>query len=254
MIVRERNDQFVMIEQHHHASISGKLFTYLKEDFLPESKWKEDIEFAIFHHDCGWIPFDEAPFWDDKSNTPYSFTSLPKAPKTVLYENGINKVEEHSMYAALLCSNHYSTFMNRHSIKPAENFIEREKLRQERLRKKIHGFQEDAFNLHYKLVKFFDDFSLYICLNEPGVQKEKEHPFFKKGIPLPDSFGDDLLKIRWNSESEINIDHTLFYSPEINIQLKQKVLSKANIIKNGLIKTYEAAESETVNIRILSSV
>src|SRR5690625_5126026 len=102
LIVRERNNEFVLIDEHHHAFISGKLFMYLKNKYVPEVEWKEAIEYAIFNHDLGWISFDQAPFWNDKKNSPYSFTNLPTAPKTVLYESGINKVEEKSLYAALL--------------------------------------------------------------------------------------------------------------------------------------------------------
>lgn len=65
MIVREREKHFVMIEQHHHAQLAGKLFLQLHDEFLPSKQWREDIFYAIFEHDCGWIHFDEVPFWND---------------------------------------------------------------------------------------------------------------------------------------------------------------------------------------------
>lgn len=250
MIVRERNDQFVMIEQHHHASISGMLFTYLKEDFVTDLNWKDDIEFAIFQHDCGWVPFDKAPFWDDKGNAPYSFTNFPKKPKTVLYEHGINKVEDHSLYAALLCSKHYTSFLKKDSTPLAIDFIENEKNRQERLKKKIIGFNEKQFSLHYELIKFFDDLSLYICLNEPGVQKDSEHPFFKSRISLPQYFGGGNLHLNWASHNKLELETELF-QPDLTVQLKQKVISKEDILKDGLQKTYRNTQIEKVSFKIV---
>nr|WP_253735858.1 DUF3891 family protein [Paenibacillus sp. FJAT-26967] len=30
---------------------------------------------------------------------------------------------------------------------------------------------------HFKLLKLCDELSLYVCLNEPGVSKDEEHPW-----------------------------------------------------------------------------
>src|SRR5690625_4939597 len=100
MIIRENDHSFIMIEQHHHAEISGYLFQQLSERFLL-SKY-HSLHYAIVNHDCGWIPFDDMPIWNDVKNQPYSFIDFPISFKTVLYRHGINQVQENDPYAALL--------------------------------------------------------------------------------------------------------------------------------------------------------
>ena len=249
MIVRERSNSFVLIDQHHHASISGNLFKQLKEALQPELAWRQAIEIAILHHDCGWIPFDQAPFWNDEKSAPYSFTDFPTSPKTVLYKTGIDKVEANSTYAALLCSNHYELFLKDNKEPLAKQFIKAEKSRQENIKQLFPGFDENVFASHYKILQFFDNLSLYICLNEPGTKKEKEHPFFQNGIPLPDQFGGGILQLHWSDERHIQLSSSLF-AAEVDLLVHQKTVSKNCISKNGLQKAFDAAKTEKIPVAI----
>src|SRR5690625_3101795 len=249
LIIRENGKGFVMIEQHHHASISGNLFNSLRNEFKPISPWKKDIEYAIYNHDYGWIPFDQTPFCDDTKNAPYSFITFPTAPKTVLYENGINVVEEKSSYAALLCSKHYSLFLQNDSTVLAKQFVENEKNRQERIKRNLQPFTETQFNQHYELLQFFDNLSLYICLNEPNVKIENEHPFFKNGIALPSYLGEGALHLKWKSNEEIEISQKIFES-NIEVFLQQKSILKEDILKQGLQKAYREGVVEEVKLTI----
>jgi len=173
MIIREQNNGFIMIKQHDHAQISSKLYQQLPEKFLPKKEYQFEVNYAIEQHDCGWIPFDETPFWNDKANEPYSFTNFPTEPKTVLYEYGINRVEEKYPYAALLCSEHYTRFLRKSMDKTAKNFVQKEQARQERILKQLN-IAKDLWMAHYEILQFFDNLSLYICLNEPGTPHEEE--------------------------------------------------------------------------------
>lgn len=66
MIVRERKNEFVLIEQDHHAQISGIIMSYWKDSLFSAPEFRRSVEYAIFQHDCGWKPFDTDPFWNDK--------------------------------------------------------------------------------------------------------------------------------------------------------------------------------------------
>src|SRR5699024_5416414 len=194
--------------QHDHAQISSKLYQQLPEKFLPKKEYQFEVNYAIEQHDCGWIPFDETPFWNDKANEPHSFTNFPTEPKTVLYEYGINRVEEKYPYAALLCSEHYTRFLRKSMDKTAKNFVQKEQARQERILKQLN-VAKDLWMAHYEILQFFDNLSLYICLNEPGTPHEEEHHFFRKGISLPSSFNENkLLDPKWVGRDDIylNID------------------------------------------------
>lgn len=244
MIIREQNDAFIMIKQHDHAQISKRLYQQLHNHLLPEED-SSSLEYAIAQHDCGWIPFDEAPFWNDQQQSPFSFTNYPTEPKTVLYEYGINMVEENDLYAALLCSEHYTRFLNNSSNASATGFVERERARQERIKDQLNT-KEDVFLKHYEILQFFDNLSLYICLNEPGAAKEDEHYFFKKGIKLPQIFAENQnLMPKWKTDKTIELNKDLFTSPA-TIPLKQKIVSKQNIKDKGLQKAYSNTNTEEI--------
>lgn len=252
VIIRKCKEAFVFIEQHDHARVSGDLFTYLADHLMVDSKWRKEVEFAIYQHDCGWIPFDQNPFWDDAKNEPFSFSSFPRSTKTVLYEYGINKVEKESKYAALLCSKHYSSFLDKHPNELVKQFVTNEKTRQSRLKEEIPLFDEDLFAKHSKLLTFFDDLSLYLCLNEPGVKKEKEHHFFTDGIQTPSYFGMDSLAVEWLSNNQLTVSDNIF-KHNFTIELKQKVIPKSSILQMGLNEAYITAKEEKINITIKKS-
>src|SRR5699024_242941 len=112
MIIRERADAFVMIEQHHHATLSGNLFDQMKPKLaLTNDIFHNAVRYAIYQHDVGWIPFDMTPFWNDKEVAPYSFMTYPNSIKTILYKDGIDQVANIDPYAGLLCSEHYIRFL-----------------------------------------------------------------------------------------------------------------------------------------------
>ncbi|WP_156430913.1 DUF3891 family protein [Paenibacillus sp. FJAT-26967] len=49
--------------------------------------------------------------------------------------------------------------------------------RQQRLKAKLNQPGESMIEQHFKLLKLCDELSLYVCLNEPGVSKDEEHPW-----------------------------------------------------------------------------
>lgn len=252
LIIRKQDDAFVMIKQHDHGEISKKLYEQLYDRFLPKT-YRSSIMYAIQQHDCGWIPFDKTPFWNDQSHTPYDFTDFPTSPKVVLYEHGINRIEEKDYYAALLCSEHFTRFMKNDPDRVALQFVDRELIRQKRLKAEL-AVNEATFQKHYELLQFFDTLSLYICLNEPGVSKNKEHVFFKEGIKLPQLFARNRTLIpKWASEQDVELNYRLF-SKDISLTLKQKVVSNEEIKKFGLQAAYSSAAVQKIPLRILNGI
>ncbi|RST77519.1 DUF3891 family protein [Siminovitchia acidinfaciens] len=168
MIVRERDKEFVMVEQHHHAQISGELMRCLKKDLMKGREALESVTFAVYQHDCGWIPADKHPFWNDKDFAPHSFINFPTPLKALIYKAGIDEVAKEDNYSALLCSEHYTRFMIHDKSEEAKAFVKSEKGRQEYLKKSLPDFDSDLFQFHFGLLQFFDNLSLFLCLNEPG--------------------------------------------------------------------------------------
>ncbi|WP_144463629.1 DUF3891 family protein [Siminovitchia fortis] len=244
MIVRERPDEFVMIEQHHHAEISGKLMCCLKEELL-KGQARESVTFAVYQHDCGWKLADKQPIWNDSELAPYSFTNFPTPLKTLIYQHGIDEVAKEDAYAALLCSEHYTRFLLHDESEEAKAFVKKEKARQEQLIETLPRFDPALFGFHYGLLQLFDNLSLFICLNEPG---KNENPFFRNGIPLAPALGlNGKLNVRWINENTVQVEDFPL-EKACTVTLKQKTVRKEDIIKKGLIKSCLEAPLEKFSI------
>lgn len=253
MIIRERTNEFVMIKQHDHAQISKQLYEYLSEAFLPDLTYRSSVGEAIRQHDVGWIPFDETPFWNDQTNNPYSFTDFPTEPKTVLYEHGINEVETYDQYAALLCSEHYLRFLEKSTNQAARVFVQKEQTRQKRLMNQLN-IEEYHWKIYYDYLQFFDQLSLFICLNEPGMPQEEIHHFFHNGLALPVLFKkSESLFPEWIGQRNIQLDAAIFKT-EVAITIPQKLVQKLDISQHGLLQAYQQAEVENITINIVDKV
>lgn len=109
MIVREKEDNFILISQHDHAQISGDITKNLNKNLFG-SYYFNDVIVAAYQHDRGWIDLDQTPKWN--GNAPFSFLDYPLIPKLKAYHQGLNEVEMMDKYASLICSLHYCTFFN----------------------------------------------------------------------------------------------------------------------------------------------
>lgn len=251
MIIRERIDSFVMIDQHHHASISGELFEQIASYFsLRTLPHYEAIRYAIYYHDVGWNPFDASPLWNDAKQEPLSFISYPNTIKSVLYQYGVDYVQANNLYAALLCSEHYVRFLANDDEAHSKHFVQHEQKRQATIKKSLKNYNEQDLLAHYELLQFFDNLSLYVCLHEPGASKENTHFFFKKGIALPTLFGGGTLQLAW----EVNqiLLHTPLLVEPVSITLSQKVVSKEHIHSVGLQEAWNNTETELIPITMMN--
>jgi hypothetical protein len=230
MIVRETNKDFVMTPQHEHAGFSSKIGRYLIKSLFVDHSYSRDVLIAIEQHDRGWIKLDDTPIWNDRNNTPFSFGDYPLLPKLVLYRKGLDEVEEMNEYAALLCSLHYTSFkhIQRSKITDCIDFIHYENERQKRLISKLDFPNENMILSHFKLLQLCDEISLYVCINNPGVAKENEHPWYREGFET--LIGKEKLNASWISNNTILINPFIF-EHEFTAVLNSKHVSK-ELIKN----------------------
>ncbi|SFB07129.1 Protein of unknown function [Lentibacillus halodurans] len=250
MIVRERQNAYIMIEQDHHAHISAKMAAGLKDSFFSGKMFKPSVLYAIEKHDYAWKMIDKQPFWNDRKQEPYMFTDFPNPAKTVFYQHGVDEVEKYDPYAALLCSEHYTRFLQHDPEEESRLFVQRERKRQVRIMQLLDDYDDNIFDIHYGLLQFFDGLSLYICMNEPGVTTENEHPFFKDGIPVSPSlpfFHNSKMHVFWKDEQTVVMDEFPFNNP-IDIIIQQKSVPKKAIAEKGVINSYLNAEVQQVYI------
>ncbi|MDR7075594.1 hypothetical protein J2Y03_000582 [Neobacillus niacini] len=195
MIIREREDSFILITQHDHAKISGEIAQHWEDEYFKGEERKEEAVLAISEHDRGWIEADSAPLWNSHQQKTYTFMDYPLESKIACYKKGIDEVEKMSKYASLLCSAHYASFLQYEENPIAQKFMEDESTRRLRLLKQCgilgNMAKEKLFHHHLSILKWCDNLSLYICLNEPGAKKENEYSFFRNGISPTFSFAND---------------------------------------------------------------
>ncbi|WP_301107631.1 DUF3891 family protein [Sporosarcina sp.] len=250
MIVREREEHFVMIEQHQHGHLARDIMAHWKKELFPGLKWRERVLTAIENHDIGWRAFDRQPFFHDKKSAPFRFTDFPSLPKLILYKQGIDQVEKIDTYAAMLCSNHYEQFINGNDEPKAQQFIAEEHSRRKELSKQVEGFDWQLFEQHYALLQLGDNFSLYCCINEPDADKANEHLFFRNGIPSPNVLSglpNGRFGIHFVDSRTIKVKDFPF-TDSFTVQIIQKVVSKKEIAENGLQSAYDHSANETVTL------
>lgn len=243
MIVREKDDHFVMITQHEHANISRKLVDHWKNNFLLRSKLREEADWAIRHHDRAWIPLDRAPEWNEEKQRPYSFVDYPLDKKLAAYQRGIKEVASQSLYAGMLCSMHYASFFSEDSEdEQIRTFLSNERKRQHQLFEMMEmDIPQDIYDLHFRRLQFCDDLSLYVCMQEPGTSKEEEVSWFKNGFRQPFDFAPAGMVAHWKDQETVSVGPFPFEEP-FSIEIPYKTVYKKAIADKGLSEAFHDAD------------
>ncbi|MFV8827519.1 DUF3891 family protein [Alkalihalobacterium sp. APHAB7] len=240
MIIRETEDAFIMIKQHDHAFLSGRVVEHFSPELLQSDQFIEDVSYAAYEHDRSWIGLDETPIWNDQAQVPYSFSDFPLIPKLAFYKIGLDEIEQVNAYASLLCSLHYCSFFSKSTDERAVQFLNNERKRQIKIKQDITNLNHELLLEHFRLLQLSDDLSLYICLNEPGVEKNREHPWFADGFGNSEIFtaSNHPFLANWINHNEISLSSFPF-DEEFHLTLKYKTVLKSAIQVMGIAKAYE---------------
>ncbi|TGD83243.1 DUF3891 family protein [Hymenobacter wooponensis] len=246
MIVRETPTSFICLAQHDHAQISGRLAEQWQLAYFEGLSYRPEVLLAVREHDRAWIPLDAAPIWNEQAQAPHSFLDYPTAPKVQHYQQGIEEVEHLAPYAGLLCSLHYTSFPDLAKSPAGQQFLRTETERQNRLKQQLQLMapaMAATLEFHKRLLRFADNLSLYLCLNEPGTSKEHEHPWYRAGIPFSDYFaftGHQLVQVEWPSPTAVHISPSPF-TESFAVTLRYRELLKARLAAVGLGQCFAEA-------------
>lgn len=251
MISKEQKESFVLTEQLHHSIVSGEMLPHWKYQNIKNSAFYPSVHYAISMHDYGWQNFDKQPFWNDRTQQPYSFIDFPMMAKLVLYQHGIDEIEKENPYAALLCSRHYQNFFAEEKAAAAKQFVQHEEERQLQIKKTLPHFDEAHFLYHFGLLNLLDGLSLFAAITEPETGKGTTHPFFKGGLEIPVVLGltNERIKLNWVDEKTIEIGPFPF-EESFSCTFKQKELAKETIIQDGFLEAYAEQPYKCVSIRL----
>jgi hypothetical protein len=241
MIVYKENNNWVMIAQHDHAAVSGRIAEVWRRNAFEGIRYRDDVVYAITQHDRGWIDLDETPFWNDADQKPYSFQDLPTVTKLPFYRKGVDEVEAGSPYAGLLCSLHYTSFFQHPDQPAAMQYLAEEKARQNGI-KSQQTVDQQEFAFHYDLLQFCDNLSLYICMQEPGLPKEKEISWFRNGFPQLFRFAQGKkIMARWVDKERVSLDPYPLEA-ETSVSVPARLVSKEAIREAGIAAAYKEAK------------
>jgi hypothetical protein len=252
MIIREKDDHFIMITQHEHANISRKFADHWKSNFLLRSKLREEADWAIRQHDRAWIPLDQSPEWNEEKQRPYSFVDYPLEKKLEAYQRGIQEVASQSLYAGMLCSMHYASFFSEDSDdKQIRTFLSEERERQQQLFEMMEmDIPQDIYDLHFRRLQFCDDLSLYVCMQETGTSKEEEVSWFKNGFRQPFDFAPAGMIAHWEDQEKVSVEPFPF-EKSFSIELPYRAVSKKSIADKSLSKAFNEADLHSQRITII---
>lgn len=248
MIVRSTEHEIVLTTQHDHARLSGDIARQLGS-FFQDDRYFEEALVAVYQHDLGWVRLDETPVWNDRTSLPFSFTDYPLLPKLTHYTFGLDQVESMNPYAALLCSMHYCSFsvFQDSAVEACVDFTRHELQRQQRITAGLGLTNREDLLKQLQLLQLCDRISLYACMNEPGVAKEKEHPWYKSGFSDSERFtreGHTRLKAEWISDTEIAMTPNPF-EQTFRTEIVQKRIARSYVQQVGIAEAY--ANSEPTN-------
>ncbi|QDG53549.1 DUF3891 family protein [Persicimonas caeni] len=245
MLIRPTSDStFECITQEHHAVLSGLLAGAWKPTRLDPL-----LVQAIGVHDNPWREADAQPLFNDDRGLPHDFITYPMEEKIALYRHGLDALEEVHPWIAHLVSRHYTTFSGTRDV---DTLVGPERARRERLEGLIADWRLDASDEALRWVKFFDIFSLHLCLTGPRTQTDS----IPRWLTDPDKWSTapdgTELKLRWESDATLTVDPWPFAEPELDCGLYVRVLEGRAENAEEMERAWREAEVGRRGVRLQS--
>ncbi|MGC5770937.1 DUF3891 family protein [Paenibacillus pabuli] len=249
MIVYEREHDFVLTAQHEHGLAAGEMASHWKTELLADAAHRDELIIAAREHDRGWIELDAAPFWNDYSQTPYSFRDFPLRPRFVFYRKGIEEVREKNLYAGLLCSMMYTELfqnnlgVNEHDDEDIREYLNIEREQQLSWEQQLGDREalKQRLKSDVEIMLFCDQLSLFLCMEEPGTPAAR-YDFFADGLGCTfDACSRQPIRAEWLSNEKVGISFVPF-DEDFTVSMPYKSVPKASIRKFGMLQAYRRAE------------
>lgn len=121
MIRRDKNGGWILITQHDHALLSGRIMKHWGNDKFVKPKPYNEVLFAISEHDSGWKQWDSSPKINTETGFPANFTEMNPYDQSVIWSKCYRANSTDHPYASALTALHFSKFNSSNLKKDPEN-------------------------------------------------------------------------------------------------------------------------------------
>ncbi len=168
---------WLLIDQVDHAHLSGELASRaILPGSLLDGVWRNDVLFAIVHHDDGWQAWDVAPMLDPERGHPLGFTEMLVDHSLAIWRMSITTCGAQSPLAGYAVAGHFLRLLadSHHAEAEASLAWRRdiEQLQQQWLAKPSAPTVEVADEAA-ALVRAFDWLSLWLCCYCPAYSDDQ---------------------------------------------------------------------------------
>ena len=193
MIVQHANDRLLLITQHDHSRLSGRIMARCVD--LVSHPRRGSILLAITEHDNGWVEEDAAPKVDSETGEVVDFVRAPAEIKHAVWPRAVRHLSMEPWSAALVAQ-HALTVYDRYRTDDAwfTFFASMEQLRDTMLRE--DGGSIEDLEADYRLVRLGDLISLCFCTGWPEEQQYERWRVHRSGsdvIVTPDLFAGERI-------------------------------------------------------------
>ena len=180
MIIRKQQDQgLAILGQTDHSRFVGQLAAHWGNAEFEAPQPYESVVRAATFHDYGWLRYETAPLFNDKTGQPYPFLEVPlTATQMGSYQWSLDWMADIDPYSGLIVSTHrtglwkgrYGTIKHpmgynlRQPSADIETFIARNEAWQRDTRAKV---DDGKFWTNYRLMQVWDLLGLYFCCQDP---------------------------------------------------------------------------------------
>jgi hypothetical protein len=103
----EEGGSWLLLSQVEHARVAGEIAAVWGGAHVAPLMPREDLVAAVFHHDDGWLAWEQQPEVDPASGAPYPFTDMPEADKFDLWRKSIDIVRSIGLLPGVIVTRHF---------------------------------------------------------------------------------------------------------------------------------------------------
>jgi len=267
MIRRETPDHFLLITQHDHALLSGRLAEKIGNESMARPALRDQTIQGIALHDSGWPLHDDAPTLN-RAGLPLDVFETPREIGLLVWRESVERAVAADLYSGLLVSLHVlalSHLMSNMRPSPRDRFeinkfqhLEIE--RQESLRIKL-GLRtdvpldlglaragvdpaEDQLSFNFRLLQAMDRVSLALCCTNEPFHEISRLPAAPGGQPRTIA----LIK---QGESSLVVDPWLFDCDSFPVEIGARRLPRQTFASiEEFQNLYRQAPIETLTFQV----